>query len=140
VKLDRAWLAAHLPHQGRMNLLDAIVAWDETRVRAVASGHRDERHPLRDAHGLPAASGIEYAAQAAAAHGALVAGGASGPGVLASVRGVRFHVERLDDVAGDLEVSAEQLGAADSGVLYRFEIASRGRMLVDGRLAVAFLR
>ena len=32
----RAWLATHLPHQGAMSLLDEIVAWNATAIRAVA--------------------------------------------------------------------------------------------------------
>ena len=35
--LGREWLAAHLPHHGTMNLLDAIVAWDEAGLRALVA-------------------------------------------------------------------------------------------------------
>lgn len=138
--LDRAWLASHLPHQGRMSLLDAIVAWDAASVRAVARGHRAPDHPLRRAGELPIACGIEYGAQAAAAHGALASSNPSRAGVIASVRSVVFHARRLDDVAGDLEVLAEQIGGGEAGVLYRFEVASLGRALVAGRVTVAFTR
>jgi hypothetical protein len=51
-----------------------------------------------------------------------------------------MHVRRLDDVPGDLDVFAERLGGNDDGVLYRFEVASAGRLLVEGRVAVAFPR
>lgn len=136
--LDRAWLLAHLPHQGPMNLLDAVLAWDASTVRAIASNHRSPEHPLRRQGALPATAGIEYGAQAAAAHGALLARGPSGAGMIASVRGVVFHRARLDDLPRPLEVFAEQLGAAAAGVLYRFEVASAGRCVVEGRVTVAF--
>ena len=61
-------------------------------------------------------------------------------GVLASVRGVVFHARRLDDVPGDLDVFAELLGGAQAGVLYRFEVSSAGRALLEGRVSVAFAR
>ena len=122
------------------SLLDEIVEWDRTSVRAIARNHRAPDHPLRRGNELPIACGIEYGAQAAAAHGALVSQRPSGGGFLASARSVAFHVRRLDDVAGDLEVRAEQMGASEAGVLYRFEVASAGRTLVDGRLTVAFAR
>ena len=138
--LDRTWLLANLPHQGAMNLLDAIVEWDDSCVRAVARNQRALDHPLRRGGELPSACGIEYGAQAAAAHGALVSRTPSGAGVLASVRNVVMHADRLDDVPGDLDVLAERLGGDDSGVLYRFEVASAGRVLVEGRVAVAFQR
>lgn len=138
--LDRSWLITHLPHQGRMNLLDEIVAWDATTLRAIARNHRASDHPLRRAGVLPIVSGIEYGAQAAAAHGALARATKSPPGFIASVRSVVFHTGRLDDVEGDLEVVAEQIGASDSGVTYRFEVSSGNRSLVEGRLTVAFAR
>lgn len=123
-----------------MNLLDEICAWDATTLRALARNHRASDHPLRRAGELPIACAIEYGAQAAAAHGALTGARDAAAGFLASVRSVVFHVHRLDDVAGELEVSAEQIGAAAAGVLYRFEVASGSRPLAEGRLTVAFAR
>jgi len=138
--LDRAWLLANLPHQGAMNLLDRVVEWDETTLRATTRRHRDQHHPLRRGDELPVTAGIELGAQAAAAHGALASGQASGAGMIASVRGVNFHVRRLDDVASELDVRVEQLGGSDAGVLYAFHVRGDGRALVDGRLTVAFQR
>jgi predicted hotdog family 3-hydroxylacyl-ACP dehydratase len=138
--LGRAWLLANLPHQGPMNLLDEIVAWDDASIRAVARNHRSTAHPLRRNDELPAVCGIEYGAQAAAAHGALASREPSRAGLLASVRSVVMHARRLDDVAADLDVLAERIGGDESGVLYRFEVGASGRLLVEGRVAVAFAR
>ena len=133
---DRAWLLASLPHQGAMNLLDRVVEWDEAHISARATNQRDATHPLRRDAMLPSTAGIEYGAQAAAAHGALI--GQAGAGMIASVRGVHFKVDRLDDVAGELEIHAEQLGGGAGGVLYRFELLAAGQALVEGRVTVAF--
>ncbi len=138
--LDRAWIERHLPHQGRMSLLEEIVAFDESRIRAVARRHRDPDHPLRVGGELPAVCGVEYGAQAAAAHGAACAAHPSGAGLLAGIRSLRLNARRLDDVAGDLEVEAEQLGAGAGGVLYSFTVSGGGRVLVAGRVTVAFAR
>ena len=135
---DREWLLANLPHQGAMNLLDRVTHWDGTTLRATTSRHRDPSHPLRHGAELPITAGIELGAQAAAAHGALAAGTPSGPGMIASMRGVTFHARRLDDVASALDVEVEQLGSSEAGVLYAFEVRGDGRVLVDGRLTVAF--
>ena len=137
-RIDRAWLLSHLPHAGQMNLLDEVVSWDATSLHARAIRHRDAANPLRRPEGLPPAAGIEYGAQAAAAHGALV--GQAGAGMIASVRGVRFHADRLDDAGEVLEIRAEQLGGGAGGVLYRFEVSAGGRLLVEGRVTVAFTR
>ena len=138
--LGRDWLAANLPHQGAMCLLDAIVDWSDAGLRAVAQGHRSNANPLRRGAELPVTAAIEYAAQAAAAHGALLASRPSGAGMLVAVRGVEFHARRLDDLAGALDVAVEPLGGGDSGVIYRFEVSSAGRPLASGRLTVAFAR
>ena len=137
---DRAWIEKNLPHQGTMILLDEVVALDDTTIRAVARRHREGNHPLRVGGELPAVCGIEYGAQAAAAHGAACAAHPSGAGFLAGVRAVKVNARRLDDVAGVLEITAEQLGAGETGVLYAFSISGGGRVLVSGRVTVAFPR
>ncbi|MBU1395003.1 MAG: 3-hydroxylacyl-ACP dehydratase [Gammaproteobacteria bacterium] len=136
--LDRAWLLAHLPHQGSMCLLDAVTDWDVLRIRCTATSHRGADNPLRAHDRLGAACGIEYAAQAMAAHGALLAGADDAPraGYLASVRSVKLHVARLDDIADDLDVEAERLSGDGNTILYGFRVSAAGRELLSGRAAV----
>ena len=138
MQLDRAGIAARIPHQGGMCLLDRVLEWDANHIRCAAASHRAADNPLR-AHGrLGAACGIEYAAQAMAVHGALRAPGRGRPasGLLVGVRDVRFGVARLDDVAGDLTVEAERLSGDDANVLYRFAVDAGARRLADGRAVV----
>ena len=136
--LDHAWLLAHLPHQGSMCLLDAVTEWDAQRIRCTATSHRHADNPLRAHDRLGAACGIEYAAQAMAAHGALLAAadGAPRAGYLASVRGVELQVARLDDIAADLNVEAERLSGDGNTILYGFRVSAAGRELLSGRAAV----
>jgi len=138
VPLDHAWLLAHLPHQGSMCLLDTVTDWDAQRIRCTASSHRQSDNPLRAHDRLGAACGIEYAAQAMAAHGALLATPGEAPrvGYLTSVRGVDFQVARLDDIATDLSVEAERLSGDDNTILYGFSVATGERLLLSGRATV----
>ncbi|MBK8638726.1 MAG: 3-hydroxylacyl-ACP dehydratase [Chromatiaceae bacterium] len=136
--LDRTWLLAHLPHQGSMCLLHHIDAWNARCIRCTAASHRAQDNPLR-AHGrLGAACGIEYAAQAMAAHGALLAAPNAPPraGYLTSARGVELHVARLDDINADLIIEAECLSGDDSIILYGFSISAGERLLLTGRITV----
>jgi len=136
--LERAWLLAHLPHQGSMCLLDRIDDWDSQCIRCTATSHRAQGNPLR-AHGrLGAACGIEYVAQAMAAHGALlaVADLPTSAGYLTSVRGVELHVARLDDIDADLTVEAEHLYGNENTILYGFSICAEERLLLRGRVTV----
>lgn len=136
--LDHAWIAAHIPHQGNMCLLDAVLAWSPESITCQAHSHRDPAHPLRADNRLGAANGIEYAAQAMAVHGALLAGdqGAPRQGYLTSVRGVTLHAARLDDCAGPLDIHAERLSGDDNHILYQFSVAHAGHCLLEGRAAV----
>jgi len=139
ISLDRAWIARHIPHQGSMCLLDAVETWDQQGIRCRASSHRDADNPLRAYGRLGAACGIEYAAQAMAVHGALLAPpDSAGPraGYLVSARGVRLHVSRLDDIAADLLVEASCITRSENNILYQFSIDAAGRRLLEGRAAV----
>jgi predicted hotdog family 3-hydroxylacyl-ACP dehydratase len=136
--LDRDWIAAHIPHQGAMCLLDAVLDWSDAAIVCRATRHADPAHPLRAEGRLGAAAGIEYAAQAMAVHGALIAGDNAPPrqGYLTSVRSVALHVARLDDLPGTLEVRAERLSGDGNHILYQFRLDHAGRCLLEGRAAV----
>ena len=136
--LDRVAIAARIPHQGSMCLLDAVLAWDSGQIHCRASSHRQPDNPLRAAERLGAACGIEYAAQAMAVHGALLApaGAPPRPGYLASVRSVQLAVDRLDDLAQDLDIVAERLSGDEHNILYHFRVEHAGDLLLSGRAAV----
>lgn len=136
--LDRAWIAAHIPHQGSMCLLDAVSEWSENSIACRASSHTDPANPLRAEDRLGAANGIEYAAQAMAIHGALLASSDDQPrqGYLTSVRSVTLHTARLDDQPGELLVHAERLSGDTNNILYQFSVSHADRCLLEGRAAV----
>ena len=138
--LDRQAIARLVPHDGSMCLLHEVLEADEAHIVCRAVNHRDASHPLREGAGLSAVCGIEYAAQAMAVHGAMRQGGRSAPGVLAALRDVALHVERLDDVSGDLLVAAST--SVDQGryLVYEFELRAGGQPLVSGRATVALAR
>lgn len=124
-----------VPHQGAMCLLDEVLEWDEQSIACRATSHRDPGNPLRTPAGLAAVIGVEYAAQAVAAHGALTQK-RSAIGYLASLRDVECLVERLDTEAEALVVRAQRVAAESGRLLYDFRIESGGRELANGRLAV----
>jgi len=141
--LDHAAIEALVPHRGAMCLLARMVAWDEDRIECVATGHRDPGHPLRSRTGLMAGTAIEYAAQAAALHGGLLAraaGATPSPGYLASAREVRLGRWRLDDLPAaevdELRVVAERQAGDAGRLLYGFRVEHAGREIASGRLAV----
>ena len=132
-------IAALVPHTGAMVLLEEIVAHDERRVRCRARSHRDPANPLARDGMLPVFAGIEYAAQAMAAHFGLTAGiaGSETIGLLGALRDVRCKVARLDDVAEPLVIDCERLSHDRAGSIYVFELATeQGPPLLSGRATV----
>ena len=140
---DHAWIARHIPHQGTMCLLDQVLDWDESRVRCLSRAHRSMQNPLRAHDRLGAVCGIEFAAQAMAVHGALLAPDLHRErraGYLVSVRSVALHVACLDDIEDDLVVAADRLGGDDATVLYQFSLSAGSRILLTGRAAILIKR
>jgi predicted hotdog family 3-hydroxylacyl-ACP dehydratase len=138
--LSRAEFAHLIPHADAMNLLDWVLDYDADGLRAATRSHRAPDHPLRREGALSPCAGIEYAAQAMALHGALLADGtgAARQGFLALAREVSWTVARLDDIAEDLEIQVRKLAAQADSALYEFSLAASGRILVTGRAAVFF--
>jgi predicted hotdog family 3-hydroxylacyl-ACP dehydratase len=150
--LNRAWIEARIPHQGRMCLLDEVLDWDAQHIRCRTATHRTPDNPLRSHGRLSIACGIEYAAQAMALHGALTGGAANGAvdtsavdtsagrssrvGLLAGVRDVRLLVLRLDDIESDLICEVTHLAGDSLTALYEFALRDRDRSLLSGRASV----
>ncbi len=156
MRLNRKEISERIPHAGRMVLLDEVVEWDDERIVCRSATHHDRGNPLCLAGQLSSVCAIEYAAQAMAVHGSLLAHRDAGDGAadsaakdgaeratsrprvgfLASVRNVRMDVARLDDVHGALTIAATRESGDDARVLYDFEVRAGERVLVSGRAAV----
>ncbi len=131
-----------IPHGGAMCLLDSIESWTEDFIVCRATSHRRLDNPLRDDSGLRALCGIEYAAQAIAAHGALL----RGPGeqcplsaVLASARDVTTSRCHLDTLLGPLTIRATLVLTHEEGRIYDVMMTGDGLTLLTGRLSVMLL-
>jgi predicted hotdog family 3-hydroxylacyl-ACP dehydratase len=158
MRLDRSWIERNIPHHGRMCLLDEVMEWNAQHIRCRSGTHRLPDHPLRSQGRLGVACGIEYAAQAMAVHGALAGGalahngrgaragtggraagkGRSEVGFLASLREVRLHVLRLDDVDTDLMCEALLVAGDHGSAVYEFAVRSEALRLLSGRATVVF--
>jgi predicted hotdog family 3-hydroxylacyl-ACP dehydratase len=138
--LNKEEIAARIPHANSMCLLDSVAYWNAETIICNTQSHRDSTNPLREDGRLGVACGVEYAAQAMAIHGALLAGLSddSRPraGFLASMRDVQLHVSRLDDVADALTIEATRLTGDGQSILYSFNVRSGEQPMLSGRAAV----
>ena len=135
---DHAWIAARIPHTGSMCLLERVLHWDAEHIHCLASSHAAPAHPLAVDDELGMANGIEYAAQAMAVHGALLAGSETAPaaGFLTSVREVHWSEARLNTLGPELQVHAQRLSGDGQNILYGFRLEAAGRTVLSGRASV----
>jgi predicted hotdog family 3-hydroxylacyl-ACP dehydratase len=137
--LGREAIAALIPHQGTMCLLEQVLEWDAERVLAVTATHRASDNPLRSGGRLRALHLAEYGAQAMALHGGLLAraaGARAQPGVLVSLRDVQLNRAYIDDLRGELHVEARRLLAGAASWQYSFSVRHAEELLASGRAAV----
>lgn len=152
----RDWIAARIPHQGAMCLLDGVVSADAQRLLCRTRSHLSKPHVLA-LHGdrLGAACAVEYASQAMALHGTLAdsalfdAAAPSTGGRLVSVRQVQLSRPWLDDApsaggAPELGVLAEQLAGDVRQASYQFAVGplngdELAEVWVSGRASVLLL-
>jgi predicted hotdog family 3-hydroxylacyl-ACP dehydratase len=138
VTIDRDAIDRLIPHAGTMCLLDAVLTWDDASICCRSTRHRAKDNPLRQAGRLGALSGIEFAAQAMAAHGRLAGAISERPraGIVASLRDVVCGCNRLDVLDDDLIIKAMRLMGDDERVIYAFAITCGVREILTGRATV----
>ena len=137
--ISKAVLCRLIPHQGTMCLLDTVEQWDETSILCTTASHREATNPLRRDNQLEAICGLEYAAQAMAAHVGLLQQGKErrlAVGYLGAVKNLRIRATRLDDVKGDLTVQATRLVGEVGSFIYAFRLSAERQELLDGRASI----
>jgi predicted hotdog family 3-hydroxylacyl-ACP dehydratase len=132
-------ICAMIPHAGAMCLLDAVVSWDENTIVCQSLSHHNPLNPLAKNGKLSAIHAVEYAAQAMAVHGCLLArsqGEQLKPGYLAALKDVHLLVRHIHDVSEALTVKAEQLMAGGGNLMYTLEVTAGGQMIATARATV----
>lgn len=137
--IERDELCGLIPHDGAMCLLDGVTEWDEKRIVCTSNSHTAADNPLRSNGQLAALHGVEYAAQAMAVHGGLLArerGEQNPPGFLAALRDVDLQVQRLDDIDSALQIEATELMRSGGSFIYEFRVMADAQQLLEGRVTV----
>ncbi|MEQ1580121.1 MAG: phosphotransferase [Steroidobacteraceae bacterium] len=138
----RDQIAALIPHQGGMCLLDEVKEATADTVVCISRSYSSPDNPLRRAGRLPAVALCEYGAQAMAVHGGMAtqaSGQRSPSGWLVALRDVQLNAAFVE-AAGELEVTARRLAESDAAWQYEFAVTRAGRLLASGRATVALKR
>jgi predicted hotdog family 3-hydroxylacyl-ACP dehydratase len=133
-----------LPHSGDMRLIDEVTHWDTDIVTCLTASHQRSDNPLRVGHQLPVLCGLEYAAQASALHGTLIADRAQAidssdaAAYLVSARKIEWFGKTLDGEPGRLEIRNRILLRQTDAAMYQFTIAVEKRVLICGEIGLMF--
>jgi predicted hotdog family 3-hydroxylacyl-ACP dehydratase len=135
-------IAELLPHAGHARMIDRVLHWDEGEILVATARHRSPDNPLRHDGRLAAVHLAEFGAQAMAIHGGLrnhAAGKPMQPALLVSVRDLRLWRDFIDDLPGELEISARTLLANPASWQYEFRACHDGALIATGRVAAIAL-
>jgi predicted hotdog family 3-hydroxylacyl-ACP dehydratase len=137
--LGRDAIEQLIPHRGAMCLLDRVIEWDGEHVELATATHCASNNPLRSNGRLRSVHLCEYGAQAMAVHGGLVAGTqgrTARPGLLVSLREVKLNIDFVEQLAGELLITARPLHDTATSWQYSFEVRHDGALLAEGRAAI----
>jgi predicted hotdog family 3-hydroxylacyl-ACP dehydratase len=135
-------IADLLPHAGHARMIERVVRWDEAEILAATARHRSMDNPLRHAGRLAAVHLAEFGAQAMAIHGGLrnrAEGNPMQPALLVSVRDLRLSRDFIDDLPGELQISARVLLANPASWQYEFRACHERVLIATGRVAAIAL-
>ncbi len=136
-------IAELLPHAGTALMIERVLRWDADEIQVATTRHRAADNPLRRDGRLAAVHLAEFAAQAMAIHGGLrarAAGGQLQPALLVSVRDLTLARDYLDDLGGELEITARTLLANSGNWQYEFTARHAGEIIASGRVAAVAIR
>ena len=131
-------IAGLLPHAGDALMIERVLRWDDAQIEVATTRHRAADNPLRHENRLASVHLAEFAAQAMAIHGGLktvAAGGKPQPALLVSVRDLVLKRDYIDDLAGELEITARTLLANAGNWQYEFTVRHAGEEIATGRIA-----
>lgn len=136
--MDRAQIAALIPHGDSMCLLDEVIAWDERQIHCRSHHFANAANPLFDDGQLDTVLLLEYGAQAAAVHAGLLQSrlGEARPAYIGAVKDVEL-LAAIADNSGALDLHAQCLLSSSQGAIYELVAQQAGSTLLRGRLILS---
>ena len=139
--LNRDQIAALLPHGKTMCMLDEVVSWDAEKIHC-RSNNFTSNNPLFENGELETVILIEYAAQAAGVHAALLQPvspldekGQSRPAYIGAVKNVEL-LKPVSDNGTAVELTAHCLLNNSTGAIYDVIAQQQDVILMRGRLVL----
>jgi predicted hotdog family 3-hydroxylacyl-ACP dehydratase len=147
-KLDAKKLSDLIPHKGPMVLLDWVEEWDDDHILCSTRSHVSKQNPLRINDALSTIHSIEYGAQAASLHTALLSVkyekplvgieqfGAITTAFLAIVREFHFSELNLNDCDDVMMVRAYAPNIGPRLLQYQVRVEIQNQVLAHGVISL----
>ncbi|MCF6324774.1 MAG: hypothetical protein L3J89_10725 [Gammaproteobacteria bacterium] len=136
--IARSELEQMIPHGSQMCLLDEVVEWDQKNIICRTSSHGCTDNPLRIDGRLGGMMLVEYGAQVAAIHVALIQQGFKAPqsAYLGAIKELVLSVDFVERIEGSLSVKADCIMNNMGGAIYSIQVVSADQMLMKARLSL----
>lgn len=136
---QRSDIARLIPHSGGMCLLDSVARFSEEEIVCTSISHCNPDNPLLEGGALPVLALVEYAAQAAAVHAALVGAGIGDERIalLGAVKDITCAHGSVPARIAQLWITATALLQTGDGAIYRFTVEGDDTALTEGRLVLS---
>lgn len=131
-------IAALLPHGKAMCLINEVIAWSDGHIHCRSNRLGDSANPLCDSGELHTVLLIEYAAQAAGIHSALLNVGnrQNAAAYIGSVKDIEILQPHTDNGLL-LDIHGECLMNNASGAIYTIAVQQQEKPLLRGRLILS---
>jgi predicted hotdog family 3-hydroxylacyl-ACP dehydratase len=135
MQLTREQIAALIPHGASMSMFDEVVSWDANSILCRSFYTDSSQNPLMSDELLASVLLIEFGAQAAAIHAALLQSslGARGPAYIGAVKQVALHKSCVNTQAA-VDVEANCLLNNANGAIYEVNASQLGERIMSGKL------
>ncbi|MEM1153042.1 MAG: hypothetical protein AAGI44_02810 [Pseudomonadota bacterium] len=136
--LDKAAIDELIPHTGSMCVLDTVQRWDQDSIVCTSNRHHSEDNPLRESAELCCEVLLEYTAQAAAVHAALVGAGIGSDrtALMGAVKRLHLHQRVVEPSIETLLVSANAQLQSRDGAIYQVAVHGHDTPLITARIVL----
>jgi len=135
---DHASIAALIPHQGEMCLIDQVLDWDAEQISARSGTVHQSSNPLLQDGQLYTVVLVEYAAQAAAIHAALAGEGMGRDraAVVGAIKSLQLHVPVVATAITELTLTARCILNDPGGAIYQLSAQAADETLMEARVVL----
>lgn len=136
--MDRQAIADLIPHGPGMCMLDELLSWDKDSIKCVSQPYRRSDNPLLYNGRLHCACLVEYCAQAAALHGALLQldQRRASLAYLGAVKDLDLSADYVDTATQSLAITARCVVNNSGGSIYLIEAGTAQQLLLSGRIVL----